>query len=408
MTYSANSFPVYSSNRAINEAQQRASIQQPGYGMDINQANNILGQGPGVIEDLLMNPYEATLLEASAINVGSGLVVRQDYNGIIGDYRRKDLYVWSLIPKVPATAPLIVEQRRTLRPQVSFVPRGDFTSTPIGQLPPIDQADPGQALKCLAGVVETNNFELSMLRQQMRLFGDMYGQQDVLVLDTVEMLEAHMQIMEKTLIVGDATANPYEFNGIKNLIPPGSFHNYLLDETVPNPSTVARRKLIELCQQATSSRTVVRKITHILCSPAGSALLQRETEQIHLYYNQVEIIPGITVSGLRAGNKVIPIIESIWCDDTLGAHTGEAFDSVVFYLCNFDQIMWHGLVPAEGMVDSYEPQVFDVRYTLEDGRYLVNRRMVMNYGTLHARNVGQSFFSLRVRIPLGFAYDMTV
>ena len=344
---------------------------------------------------------------SSAMNLPGGVIVRSDFRKLIGDYRIKEApKIWQIgIKKIPAPGPIINEVIRDQFVQVAEVDRETLEGTPQQYIPdaniPPDENGhiPGESVKAAAGIVDYSHFSLSMQDQQNRLMGEQY--QENLAEKTDELIIAMYQLMGDRLVSGDPETNPLQFKGLTRYIPAAN-HIFTLDitETTYEPIYLTLKKIIV---DAKSSRMIKRRITRILCSPAGKFLIEKELEGNHVYQNQVEIVPGITVDTLSVDGEKIPIISDPWVNDVAGATAGTDPDTIRFYLYNHDHFEWNGVIPIPGEQGNWEPQIFDIRTIVAD-RPLLKQRLAVLYGTTFYRNRGESLYRLDVTAPSGTYY----
>lgn len=350
------------------------------------------------------NPREAALeiggfhseIAAAAQNL-DGFTVRDDYMGMIGEYIRKNLVLWPLLPKEPAEADLVREIIEGPEPNAGFFdkttmnPPENATNSPI----PNDLSDTGQQVKAVGGVINIGHYSRSLWAQQGRPFGTNVDQ---LAAKTQRLLSSTAKTLERAIVRGNATANPLEFNGFQQQMATGQTRTANI---ITGDSVV--KKLRGVVRLAISNQNILQGITHIICSPLGLQLIEDETDTKLDYVNLDEVTPGLRVPGIITQGDLqgrpTPIITSPYILDEDG---GDGPDIVDFWLVDMNQLVWKGVRPVGGPTsgaDSFNPQVFELTNTAPP--YLVEKRVCLVYGTLYAKNRGRGIWRLRVTVPSG-------
>lgn len=338
---------------------------------------------------------EQILMKAAATNVG-GFTVRQDFERMTIDYRRKNTVIWQLLEKLPARAPKIQEIRRNLFPNVGFTSRADLSGSPVNNVSaiPADLSDPGQDVKAITGVLDITHFGRSLEAAQGYEYGNTVDQ------DTDDLLTSVYRMLERFLFIGDASVSGnLQFNGIANLRSPDAENASTLDITGSTPPSVVQ-KLGEISTRIANHPTWNHRVTHIFCSGAGYEVIRKETERRNTFMNQIEVVPGVQVSAIQGISGNIPLIVSPYIYDVLG--TDPDPDQVVYYLVDESTLSWRGLPPFGG-TNTYEPQVFDISNVV-NGIPLLEKRLVLLYGTPYAKNRGKGIHRLTVSAPRGTGY----
>ena len=340
------------------------------------------------------------LMQAAATQVGR-YTVQQDFDPEIEDILRKETVLWRLITqKKPANAPIVKKLSKQNRPTVGFVDKNNLTavfSNP-SQLPSLSLADPGQEVKALGGSIEFQHFGRSMADQQNRPYGDEVAE------ETNDLLINCARFLEMSLFTGNATSSQLQFNGIDQQTL--AEHIFSIDTATATPAKVVD-KLNEICVRASTDRNRMRRITHIICTGAGNLLIRDEVGQNLLYHNLQEVVAGINVPGIVTANGIIPIITTPYLNDLKGATTGtddQRKDTCRFYLIDIDCLEWRGVYPFGGQ-KTFEPQIFDISNTI-NGLPLVEKRMVLMYGTLYAKNGGEGIYRLDVKVPANTVWNI--
>ncbi len=337
---------------------------------------------------------ETMLIQATAVNTG-GITVRQDYLPVISDYRRKETVIWPSLKKYPANAPTIQEIRRTVRPQVGWVPRSDLAQSPLNPVGSLynNLQTPGQAVKAITGLLDIDHFSRSMSDQQGQPWGDQIAK------DTDDMIVSTMRFLERGIFTGNAS-NPggLEFNGLVNLLPPA--HTYTAS-IVTTPPDKVYDKLDEICMRAAMDVDTLRKITHIYCSGAGARRLTQEMKELQVYMNVQEISPGVKVPQILTAYGFVALVPSPYISDVSGGPGNN--DTLNYWLVDASLLEWYGVYPYGG-TKTFDPQIFDVS-TIVNGQPLLEKRLVICYGTPFAKNAGQGLYKLEVTAPPGSTFN---
>lgn len=332
---------------------------------------------------------QQSLIQANATNIG-GFAVRQDYMSVIGDYRYKNTELWRRIDnKVPAESPIVQELRRTNMPTVGFAPKGNLAANSANAPIPLNYTDVGQEVKAIAGRIQCEHFGMSMAQQQGRPYGNQMNR------DTEDLILATLRFLERNLFLGDATADPLQFNGLIKQMPPAD-HVFTADITSANPDAI-HDKLDEVCMRSAMrpNSLLEHRPTHIFCSGAGARLLTKEVKQLQLYHNVKEISPGVIVPTILTAYGYVEIVPTPYLQDI----SGTSGDVISFYLVDLRNLEWHGVVPYGGK-NSFEPQIFDLSYVV-NGLPTLNERLIVMYGTPKAKNGGEGIYRLDVTAPSG-------
>lgn len=335
-------------------------------------------------------------VQASALNL-DGFTVRDDFMPVIGDYIRKNLVLWPLIPKEAAEADLIREILEGPEPNAGFFdklamnPPENATNSPT----PNDLGDLGQQVKAVGGVINIGHYARSLWQQQGRPFGT---NPDQLTAKTERLLSSTAKVLERGIITGNSTSNSLQFNGLQQQIAAGQTYT----ANITTGDSVIK-KIRGVARLALSNENILQGITHIITSPLGLQLIEDETDIKLDYVNLSEInpglsVPGIITQGVNQGGST-PIITSPYLLDTDG---GVAADTVDYWMVDINQLVWKGVRPVGGPSagrDSFNPQVFEMSSTVPP--YLVEKRVCIVYGTLYAKNRGRGIWRLRVTVPSG-------
>lgn len=340
------------------------------------------------------------LVEAAATNL-NGFLINQDFAPEIEDVRRKTTTLWQRITnRKPATAPLIKKIRKRGFRNIAFVPRSGLTDANVPQNSPADNPqinqldDPGQEVKAVSGTLIFEHFARSMQRQQGQPWEDTVAE------ETADLITGCYRFLDRKLHDGDASlAGNLEFNGIRRLIP-ASGHIFTCDVTGASPQSVVGR-IDAIVTRAAANPDVLRRPSAIYCSSNGANIIRDEVGQQLFYHNLIEITPGFQVAGVMTSIGMLPLITSPYLTDDDG---GAGTDTIRMYIVDESGLEWHGVFP-DGGDRSYEPQIFDIT-SFVNGVYLVQKRMILLYGTPYAADRGGCIFRLDITAPAGSVWGV--
>ncbi len=326
-----------------------------------------------------------------------GFYVRQEYDPVVGMYLRNadDILLWNLIRKLPAESDLIQEMVENDDPAVGFMQKNTLvavenptTYNPLKQLPG------GQRVKALGGVINLGYYAQSLWEQQ----GKPYGPQ--LAMKTEKEMSATLKALEKCLFRGNATTNPLEFNGLESQMAPD--HAFIRD--ISGGQKIANL-LRGICRLALNDETILRGITHIFTSALGVELIENQTDSQLQYMNLERVSPGLKVPSINTQRGTTPMLNSPFIQDTpADPAAGRNYDLIHYWLLDLNQITWRGVIPKGGTPGNFNPQIFDVsKYAYHAGleHYMVEKRFILQFGTLFVSNAGQSIWKLSIRVPAG-------
>lgn len=337
--------------------------------------------------------YESAI-QAAATNYGA-FTVRDDFMPEIGDYLYEGNPLWTLLRKEEAEADLVREMLYTARPKGGFVNKNGLTEAAVEDnknFNSVDLTDPGQTVKAYANSIEWSHYARSLHAQQGRPY------QDAVTKDTNGMIVDAKMDLEQTLISGDATDNPLAFNGIVNQMPDDAEHKLAATILGADPDSIGQ-KLAESITRITVQRRKRRRVQMIMCSGAGFNALQKEVEEKRLYIQTVEVIPGLQVPGIMTPTGVVPLVMSPHFDDTPPVTgTNPEPGKLHYWLLDMDKLCWKGVIPFGGVAGNYDHQLFEVTQFTQ-GEYLIERRLLLQYGTLYAMDRGDGIFRLSVDAP---------
>jgi hypothetical protein len=341
------------------------------------------------------------LIEAEAVAY-DGFYVRQEIDPIIGHYLRSsaDILLWPMIKKMPAEADLIQEMVENDDPAIGLMEKNTLvpvenptTYNPLLPLPG------GQRVKALGGVINLGYYAQSLWLQQ----GKPYGPQ--LAMKTDKAMSAALKALEKCLFRGNATTNPLEFNGLEAQMAPG--HTFERDIS-------GGHKIVNLlrgiCRLAINDELILRGITHIFTSALGVELIENQTDAQLQYMNLDRVTPGLNVPSINTQRGTLPILNSPFIRDTpANPAIGQNYDIIHYWLLDLNQISWRGVIPKGGTPGNYNPQFFDAtQYSYHSGmeHYMIEKRLLLQFGTLFVGNAGQSIWKLSLRVPAGTIGDI--
>lgn len=367
-----------------------------------------------ITRGVIQGPQE---ILAQAYNF-NGVVLRDDYTSIINDYRNKERpAIWNTVSKQYAMDRRVGEMARRKTPKVGWVnttglePTGNAAPQ---QMPPVDNPNPDtdedrfQYVRAIVGMIENDHFAVSLATQQEQEWGRTYI--NALADETTELLNGFWRMVHNELINGrqNDLTNPHAFNGLTYYLRPD--HTIQHDVTVNGAARVSEM-LSRVRFEALSAKYINRDVGVIMCSYAGLNYLQAELVNSR-WITEIETVPGIKVTGVMCGPSVLPVIASPYINDEIGALVGETQnpDYLNYHLYDPDAFEWHGVVPSGGN-RSFEPQFFDIRSHVGPNattRPLIQQRLLLFYGTTYFKNLGENYYSLRVKVPHGTAFAQGV
>ena len=326
-----------------------------------------------------------------------GFCVRQEYDSVVGRYLRNadDIVLWPLLRKMPAEADYIQELVENDDPAVGFMQKNTLVAvenpTTYAAIEPLDG---GQRVKALGGVITLGYYAQSLWEQQ----GKPYGPQ--LAMKTDKEMSATLKALEKCLFRGNATANPLEFNGLEYQMATG--HNFVRD--IAGGQKIANL-LRGVCRLAISDETILRGVTHIFTSALGIEMIEHQTDAQMQYVNLERVTPGLKVPSINTQRGITPMLTSPFIQDTpADATAGRDYDLVHYWLLDLNQLSWRGVIPKGGTPGNFNPQIFDATqfgYHAGLEHYMVEKRFILQFGTLFAGNGGQSIWKLSIKVPAG-------
>lgn len=341
--------------------------------------------------------FQSEQIQAEAAVAYDGFYVRQDFDTVIGRYLRNadDIMLWPLLRKLPAEADVIREMVENDDPAVGFMQKNTLVAvenpTTYNALRPLDG---GQQIKSLGGVINIGYYSQSLWEQQ----GRPYGPQ--LAMKTEKGMSATLKALERCLFRGNATTNPLEFNGLESLI--AQDHSFTVDMADGKKISALLRAIVRL---AITDEQILRGVTHIFTSALGIELIEEQTDSQMQYMNLERVTPGLRVPSVITQRGQTPLLSSPFIRDTpADPAEGRDYDLVHYWLLDLNQLSWRGVIPKGGTPDNFNPQIFDVsKYAYHAGleHYMVDKRFILQFGTLFAGNSGESIWKLSLKVPAG-------
>ena len=336
-------------------------------------------------------------IQAEAAVAYDGFYVNQDFDSDIGHYLRSadDILFWPLLRKQYAEADVIRELVENDDPAVGFMQKNTLVAvenpTTYNVLKPLDG---GQQIKSLGGVINIGYYSQSLWEQQGKPYGPQLAQK------TAKGMSATLKALERCLFRGNATLNPLEFNGLETLIPTN--HKFEIDIS---PGQKIANLLRAIVRKAISDEQILRSVSHIFTSALGIELIENQTDAQMQYMNLERVSPGLKVPSIITQRGPTPMLTSPFIQDTPADPTaGRDYDLVHYWLLDLNQLSWRGVIPKGGTPDNFNPQIFDVtRYSDHAGleHYMVEKRFILQFGTLFAGNGGECLWKLSIKVPTG-------
>lgn len=317
-----------------------------------------------------------------------GFTVRNDYQSVVKNYMREEMTFWPLLPKIPAEADPVQELTEGPEPTSGFMSKIDL-NPPENASDLLAHAPIGtpQGIKAAGGVIKIGHYARSLYRQQNQPYGNIIGRK------TEKLIISTCRSVEQALFTGDATTNPLQFNGLYNQM---ATANRYTASVVDGDSVV--KKLRGIARLASSDPLLLNSVDTIFTSGLGVELIEEEVDTKLEYHNLESIRPGLRVPAIITQSGTIPIIPTPYIQDTDG---GAGNDTVYYYLVNMKSLTWKGVYP-DGGDRTFDPQIFEVgQYTASATPYLLDKRLCLIYGTLHAENAGRGIYRLAVTVPPG-------
>ena len=354
-----------------------------------------LSMMPPGVENITPSVNFAPMQQVNAeIENLDGMTVRNDFTDTIVRYiaRAEKLVMWQRMAKRLATSDPVRDPKESDLPSVEFAPKGTLTHTPNAiTASQMDLSDTGQALKALSGSIQFGNFSRSLYQAQGAPFGNLVAEK------TDKMILRALRLLEGTLFTGDAGSNANEFNGLATQMDAGNV--YTADITGATPDSLIK-KLRSLSRLIMDQGLYSFRPTAIFCTGLG---LEQIEEEVRLGTNTysmgpaLEVVPGVTVPSIQTHAGTLPIIATPFLSDTDG---GASADTLHYYMIDERYWTWRGLYPYGG-ISNFNPQIFDVgTYTSSGDSYLLDKRMVVCYGTPYLSHTGAAY-RLDVTVPSG-------
>lgn len=346
----------------------------------------------------------ADYLEASAeiYPNSNGVILRDDIGAILYDYKNYEVpEIWKQMPKSETPYLTVKYGTRNTYATTGFASRDSLNVTPQ-KMPDPDLTDNEQEVKAIVSIIEVDWMEQTVLSAQERILGKQYDPSAADI--NAEMGAAFNQLLGEKLISGvnDPVDSPLEFNGLLTHLQPD--HDRTLDLTDPDSERLTD-SLDRIITEASNSTKVNRRIDAIVCGGAGALLIRKELKNSMLY-TSVELTPGVKTSAIVVDNRVIPILQTRWMPDQIGATANDP-DTINFYLYDKSHFEWKGLIPLGGQVGNFNPQFFDIYSNVGTpslSKPRLKQRIAVLLGTPYFRNRGDALYRLKVTAPHGSAY----
>jgi hypothetical protein len=353
-------------------------------------------------------------LKASA-QLLDGFIVNQDFNEEIGRYlvTSDEITIWPLITKELSTADNNQEILDVVEMPTGFIDKyttAGLIRTP-SSYPAADLSDPGERNKAGGGSFKLSHYAQSLDFANNRPYGN------TLNTKTFNLYSSACKLLERSLIHGDASLRPMEFNGWAKQMPRD--HAFWCDTRVGDKIAPMLRGV---AGRAVGDEVVNRKITHIFSSVLGTQFFLEEEASMKggsklsvINYSEVPADKRAAAVLIPGSSAPVPIVPSKFIRDGIGRGNGAdgqpAPDYVDFWLIDMSLMKWKGVPPIGGTnADTYvnghkihsrfDPQFFEIA-DYKEINPLVRERMVLFYGTLKCLNRGQGIWQLRVFFPQG-------
>lgn len=239
-------------------------------------------------------------LAASADFLGPGAIEINRYQSEIVDLLRRRYSFGQRIDQTPATGQPSRYFEQLGLPSANFVPPRTLTSTPSQPT----RAERTVPLKALTAQINFSIFDVEVNAQQ----GQFTYLEAKDLTDTVDsVLKTHDQGLwngNDTSLTLPSTNQYYGVSGQIINAPQGSVAN---QTTIAATGSLVDGFKRQIAFMASNQSFEVRP-TASYGNPLGLDLFDKEAKAFQLYYNKVEILPGVIVSGIPTQIGVIPLI----------------------------------------------------------------------------------------------------
>jgi hypothetical protein len=277
-------------------------------------------------------------LSAAADFLGPGAIEINRYQSEILDMIRRRFPLGQRIDQTPATGQPSRYFEQLGIPTANFVPPRQLTST-SGQPTRVERTIP---LKAITAGINFSIFDVEVNAQQ----GQFPYLESKDLTDTVDgVLKVHDQALwngNDTSLTLPSTAQYFGISG-QIITAPQS-------PTVPNQSTIPLTGSLvdytkrQAARMASNTSFEVRP-SAIYGSPLGLDLFDREAKAFQLYYNKVQILPGVIVAGIPTQVGVLPLVPdpAITVFAPAGGVAGDPLSTYTMFVLSEDLVQYHWL-----------------------------------------------------------------
>lgn len=275
-------------------------------------------------------------LQASADFLGPGAIEINRYQSEIVDMLRRRYAFGQRIDQTPATGQPSRYFEQLGLPTASFVPPRQLTAT-SSQSTRVERTVP---LKALTAQINFSIFDVEVNAQQ----GQFTFLEAKDLTDTVDsVLKTHDQALwngNDTSLTLPATNQYYGCSGQIINAPQGSVTNQLTISATGSLVDGFKRQIAKMA----ANQTFEVRPTASYGNPLFLDLFDREAKAFQLYYNKVQILPGVIVSGIPTQIGIIPLINdpSISVFAPAGGLVGDTGSTYTMFIVTEDMIsyMW--------------------------------------------------------------------
>lgn len=276
-------------------------------------------------------------ISASADFLGPGAIEVNRYQSEILDMIRRRYPFGQRIDQTPATGQPSRYFEQLGIPTASFVPPRQLTST-SGQPTRVERTVP---LKAITAQINFSIFDVEVNAQQ--------GQFSYLeakdLTDTVDgVLKSHDQALWNGNDTSLTLPNTAQYFGVSGQIitaPQGNVPNQISVSATGSLVDTFKRQISRMA----SNQSFEVRPTAAYSNPLFLDLFDREAKSFQLYYNKVQILPGVIVSGIPTQIGIIPLISdpSITVFSPQGAAIGDPNSAYSMFIVSEDLIQYHWL-----------------------------------------------------------------
>jgi len=273
-------------------------------------------------------------LQASADFLGPGAIEINRYQSEIVDMLRRRLPFGQRIDQAPATGQPSRYFEQLGLPSANFVPPRTLTSTASQPT----RAERTVPLKALTAQINFSIFDVEVNAQQ----GQFTYLEAKDLTDTVDsVLKTHDQALWNGNDTSLTIPSTNQYFGVSGQIinaPQGTPGN---QTTVAATGSLIDSFKRQIAFMASNLSYEVRP-TASYGNPLGNDLFDKEAKTFQLYYNKVEILPGVIVSGIPTQIGIIPLITdpSISVFGPAGGYAGQANSTYTQFIVTEDMISY--------------------------------------------------------------------